>query len=121
MPPVAHTLFKVSDIGPNDYVIVLCDKVDGDECYFPVPGTQDYVWVARVKKVTRVGGDTFQLIGWFLWNEDRDLTHPLLERTKTDPIDLEEGAIVGVFEYEEDFRLTHANVKAIVKNVRKLD
>lgn len=114
-------MFKISDIGPNDYVVVLCDKIDGDECYFPVPGTKDHVWVARVKEIVSLGHDTYKITGWFLWNDARNLTHPFMERSVADPIDFHEEAVVGVFEFEEGFRLTKANVAEVVRSVRKLD
>lgn len=125
MAPKASTAsaFDPEDIGPDDIVVVLCPKNDGDVCWFDVPGTNGLaVWIARVKECTLVDKNkgTYKLLGWFLYNEERDLVGELKERQQAEAIDFEEYALVGVYSYEETFGIDKKNVKDIAKAINRL-
>jgi hypothetical protein len=111
--------YDPKDIGPGDYVVVLCTKTPDDSCYFDIPGEEEGVWVAKVTKVVH-DNETCLLDGVFLWNPERDLTKPLQRRPFVEFIDFEKEALVGVYADEPDFKFTKANVKTLKKFIASL-
>lgn len=121
--------FKLSDVDRDDIILVKAPHNDTTKWTFNVHGADgawvSNVWVARVTannllKVTE-GVETYKVFGYFAWNTQRDLTQPITFDDAVTSIEMEEDQLYGVYDWEEDFKLSNANMKALLKIIRKME
>lgn len=104
--------FNVQSVDENDYVTIMCSRTR-NTAWFDIPGIPQKIWVIRVSQIVHVKGDVYALLGWFNWNQDRNLLHELHERYVVETVKFREQDLVGVFEYEDNFAFTRENIKDI--------
>lgn len=115
------TYFDPKDIAENEYVLVRSTNAPEDPCWFSLPNTEDTVWLAKVDSLVLKEGSTtdYILFGKFFYNTSRDLTKALEIRTYSEPIDLKQCDIVGVFEPDDHFKLTKTNVNEVLRFMKQ--
>lgn len=108
--------YDPKDIATDEYVLVACEQNQNDPCWFRLPRVNRAVWLAKVVQIIRKPNTRkeYQLLGWWFYNEQRDLTKPLEMRDDPEWIDLKANDIVGVYDPQDDFKLTKANIKEVV-------
>lgn len=106
----------VSDIEPNDHVVILC-KQPSDPSALQLPNIPNtFVWIVKARRA--VSKKTGMLTGTFYKNKTKDITAPLLMATKPETVHVVDDCIVHIFAADPDneFELTEDNILEIERH-----
>lgn len=124
----AESPYILSDVGKDDIIVVKAPDRDTTKWAFHVSDKDGElvtkVWVARVesKELVKIvkGVETYKVTGSFAWNNERNLTKPIEWDDNITSIDMEEAQLYGVYDWEEDWRLSNKNIKDLIKVIRTM-
>lgn len=118
-----NPLFDLEDLIPGNILVVVAPKDEEDDYWFILPGSQVVVWVLSIHSIrSEPDGNNRRwiLTAYFYKNATRDLTDQLIKDNHTFPVDFLEGAVIEVYEDDDNLSLTNNNVKKIKSNLKKI-
>lgn len=117
-------VFNAKDLAPDDIVAVICELDDDEPCCFRIPGINDVgIWLAKIRDICPTPGKprgNFSMLGWFYWNDERDLTAPLNMRNNSEGIEFKEKSIVGIYEYDPNLSFDDDDVNEIREYIESI-